>query len=149
MDLFRSALSLVIHKNGAVSSNDIHDLLSYYESKKGIKIDEERYKQAVESALLKYKEHELALFICTDKPCLKKISIVPSEENATALSESLGCPVEITGCHWQCRQAPVVTLKSGNCSESVVECLSQEKWQHVKELVASAQRDFFCLELCV
>jgi len=136
MDLLRSALALVIHKNGDVSDSDIDDLLNFYSAKKGISIDRDRYGAVVRAASDRYHQQETSLFICTDSPCLKRTFISPSDPSIETLSKELGCRVEVTGCHWQCEEAPVVTLKTGPESKSFVQCSSSESWQSIRDFIS-------------
>ena len=128
MDVFRSALSLVIHKNGSVTAKDVDDLIERYRVKKGITLDKNRYWQAVRTATEHYQRQEYCLFVCTDSRCLAKTYINPSNASMQALSRELDCPVEVTGCHWQCDDAPVVTLKVGKKSYPITNCDSEETW---------------------
>jgi hypothetical protein len=135
MDMARSALSLVIRKNGAVSDSDIDYVISFYREKKGITLDQSKYRQAVQVASDKYERLAKGLFVCTDKPCLRKSFVNPSDESIELLSKDIECPIEITGCHWQCEQAPVVTLKVGTASQSLVRCTS-DSWESIRRLIA-------------
>lgn len=136
MDIHRSALSLVIHKNGNVSECDIDYVLDFYRSNKGISIDAEKYREAVKRACSNYDKHANKLFICTDEPCLKKTFINPAGYSIETLSRKLKCPVETTGCHWHCDSAPVMTLKSDNRSNSFIKC-SAANWQSVYDSISS------------
>ncbi len=143
MDLFRSALSLVIHKNGHVSDADIEDLLNFYRHKKGIYIETERYRSTVEAAIKHYQKNINCLFICTDGPCLDKTFLTLSQISLQALRRELNCPVESSGCHWQCERAPSVTLKAGEESRSFPNCTAlhwNETCEHVVALVEKSDQ---------
>src|SRR4029450_5228504 len=129
MAVFRSALSLVIHKNGNVDREDVDDLIDRYRVKKGITLDKDKYWQAVRAATEHYQRQQYCLFVCTDSRCLAKSSINPSNSSMQALSRELNCPVEVTGCHWQCDDAPVLTLKVGSNSYAIANCSSDETWK--------------------
>jgi len=129
MDVFRSALSLVIHKNGSVTSADVDDLIERYRVKKGITLDKEKYWQAVRTATEHYQRQEYCLFVCTDSRCLAKTFLNPSNSSLQAVSRELNCPVEVTGCHWQCDDAPVLTLKVGASSYPLTNCSNEEAWR--------------------
>ena len=135
MDVFRSALSLVIHKNGHVSGEDVDDLIDRYRVKKGITLDKDKYWQAVRAATEHYQRQQYCLFVCTDSRCLAKTFLNPSNSSMQALSHELNCPVEVTGCHWQCDDAPVLTLKVGSQSYSFPDCSSAESWQSARESI--------------
>lgn len=141
MNVSRSALSLVIHKSGNVSSLDIDELLEHYRSRKGINIDREIYREAVKRASDHYNNHVISLFICTDRPCLKGTFVNPSEKSINALAQELKCPIETTGCHWQCDMAPVVTVKKGTQSRSFLQCSSSEEWQSIRDFLSASREE--------
>jgi hypothetical protein len=128
MDVFRSALSLVIHKEGNVTETDIDELIARYIAKKGITLDKERYTQAVQSAIDHYQNQEQCLFICTESRCLKNIYLAPSQQNAELIGRMLGCDVVMTGCHYKCELAPVMTLKMQDQCVTLPDCSSEEAW---------------------
>ncbi len=132
MDVFRSALSLVIHKNGKVIAEDVDDLVDRYRVKKGISLDKVRYWQAVKAATENYQRQDNCLFVCTDSRCLAKTFLSPSNASLKELSRDLDCPVEATGCHWQCDDAPVLTLKIGDRRYSIPDCSSAEALQSAR-----------------
>jgi hypothetical protein len=129
MNVFQSALSLVIYKNGNVQELDIDDLLTRYRLKKGITIEKEIYCQAVEDATQYYKKSEQCLFVCTATPCLKRSYLHASDETMNRLSQELGCEVNVTGCHYQCENGPALTLKINNNSWSFLDISTEEKWR--------------------
>lgn len=135
MDISRSALSLVIHKDGNVCAGDIDYVIDFYRVKKGITLDKDKYREAVEVSSVRYKNLAKGLFICTDKPCLRKSFINPSDKSLELLSKEIDCPIEITGCHWQCEQAPVATLKIGTISKSFLRCSSSDSWKSIRQFV--------------
>ncbi|MBY0548594.1 MAG: hypothetical protein K2W95_15090 [Candidatus Obscuribacterales bacterium] len=147
MDVFRSALSLVIHKNGNVEERDVTDLLGFYAESKGITICKEAYQRALNEALRQYHDAERKLYVCTDKPCIRSSYLNPAGASLQELSERLGCAVESTGCHWQCENAPVVTLKHQQNKTTYLHCVS-ERWAEVlrdianKRTCAAAERGF-------
>ena len=132
MDVFRSALSLVIHKHGNVDDADIDDLLDFYRSKKGINIDRSFFTAKVDAALSHYESKDRCLFVCSDGPCLERTSLNLSRSGIHSLQSSLDCEVELTGCHWLCDQAPSVTWKTGSRSESFVRCHEEDLKQIVR-----------------
>lgn len=145
MDTFRSALSLVIHKKGRVHKSDVDSLLSRYLGR-GVHVDPSEYIQAIRTATKHYWGNTTCLFICTDGPCQKQAVIENSKESLEKLSEELGCPVELTGCHWQCDHASVITLKNDSKCTSFLNCSSYPGWEFVREsvklLVQSASSSF-------
>jgi hypothetical protein len=141
MDVFRSALSLVIHKNGNVLESDVRDLLNHYRGNKGISIDRARYDEFIQLAQRHYANETVKLYICTDAPCLSRTFIHPSKLAIGKLSKELNCPVETSGCHWRCEEAPVVTLKHGQTSRCFVRCDAQENWNRVCESVLGLNRN--------
>jgi len=136
MDIWRSALAMVIYRNGQVLESDVDGLIERYSEKKGIHLDREIYMQAVASATRHYQKNENRLFVCTDSRCLDRSWLCPSRSNLAALESELECPVEPTGCHWICEEAPVVTLKKGACSYRFSDCSSRERWDEVKAELA-------------
>lgn len=128
----RSALSLVIYKKGRVTPEDIEKLLARHEREKRYTFDRNRYYLAVKNANAHYWSRAHCVFVCTAEPCQKRTIMDQSPDALAALSTSFGCPVELTGCHWQCDEAPAVTLKSGDTQTHFVECSSPERWEQVQ-----------------
>jgi ABC-type proline/glycine betaine transport system substrate-binding protein len=128
MNVFRSALSLVIHKEGNVSTTDIDQLIDRYKVKKGITLDKEKYTQAVDAAVERYQKPEPCLFICTESRCMKNMYIAPSQQNAEVIGRMLDCEVEMTGCHYKCELAPVLTLKKQDGCITFADCSSEMAW---------------------
>jgi hypothetical protein len=124
MDINRSAFSLVIHKNGNVTQSDIDDLLTRYRIHKGLFIDPKDYVEAIRLATERYQQNDNCLFVCTGGSCQKNAALDHSEKGIAKLGEELNCPVELTGCHWQCEHAPVVTLKTADHGQSFTHCSS-------------------------
>jgi hypothetical protein len=141
MDVFRSALSLVIHKNGHVLASDVRDLLNHYRANKGVTIDRARFDELIQLAQRQYMKESIKLYVCTDAPCLSKSFIHPSKLAIGQLAKELQCQVETSGCHWQCEEAPVVTLKHGQDSRSFVRCGSSESWASVCESILGLNRN--------
>ncbi|MGD9679694.1 MAG: (2Fe-2S) ferredoxin domain-containing protein [Candidatus Obscuribacterales bacterium] len=141
MDVWRSALAMVIYRNGQVEESDVDGLIERYREKKGIYLDRDIYLQAVASATRHYQKSESRLFVCTDSRCLDRSWLCPSRPNLTALERQLDCPVEATGCHWVCEEAPVVTLKKGSSAYRFEDCSSQERWDEVKSELALLLKD--------
>lgn len=135
MNVFQSALSLVIYKNGNVQEQDIDDLLARYRLKKGITIEKEVYCHAVESATQYFNKNEQCLFVCTAAPCLKRSYLHASDETMKRLSQELGCEVAVTGCHYQCDNGPALTLKINNSSWSFLDISTEEKWQEASRSI--------------
>lgn len=123
--MFRSALSLTIHKEGTVDEADVDDLIDRYKRRKGIIIDKPAYMQAVAAAVIHYHSRQKCLMVCTDTPCLEKTFLNTGETSAEKLSKQIACPVETTGCHWECEQAPVLTLKNGTDITRFYKCSSE------------------------
>lgn len=142
MDVFKSALSMVIHKNGRVEATDVDDLLNFYREKKGVAIDNQAYWRNIDSARHHYSKEQNKLFVCTDKPCLKNSFINPSGRGLEALAESLGCAVEATGCHWKCEEAPVLTLKIANEQYTFASCSTSEEWSLTQNSICAILQEF-------
>ena len=140
MNLLRSALSLLIHGKGEVSTGQIDELLDYYGSKRGIHVDREKYEEALVKARERYYANCTNLFVCTDSSCLKKSFLHPSERSLERLGRELGCPVEVTGCHWRCDEAPVVTFKDGAVSKTFTNCSTEADWQKIREHILRATK---------
>jgi hypothetical protein len=126
MDLTRAALSLVIHKQGAVTEIDVDDLLDRYKRKQGIAIDKADFLQALSHALQHYESRTKCLFVCTEGPCQKATFIHTDPTSLQKLSRELGCEVEDTGCHWQCEVAPVLTFKTETTVRRFGSCASEQ-----------------------
>jgi hypothetical protein len=126
MDLYRSALSLVIHKKGSVGEADVDDVISRYRRKRSIVIDKPSYLLALEAALAHYSEQKVCLFVCNEGVCAEKAFVGDAGPSLANLSEQLQCTVEETGCHWQCEGAPVLTLKVDGELISFSHCVSEE-----------------------
>ena len=135
MNVYRSILSFVIHKNGIVSESDIDQRLAVLLDKKGVIVDRQIFKDHVAKSLDFYYKHHTTVLVCTDGPCLKNIAICPSESEFKRLSDIFGCPVQSTGCHWHCANGPAITLKHGAETETFEGCNSSEHWDTVKEKV--------------
>ena len=133
MKVFESALSLVIYKNGDVQEQDIDDLLIRYRIKKGIIIEKETYRQAVEAATQYFNRHDECLFVCTAAPCLKQSYLHPSNDSMQKVSQELGCEVAVTGCHYQCESGPTMTLKLDKGSSLFLDISTDEKWHAARE----------------
>lgn len=141
MDVWRSALAMVIYRNGQVEESDVDGLIERYREKKGIHLDRDIYMQALASATRHYQKSENRLFVCTDIRCLDRSWLCPSRPNLAALESELGCPVEPTGCHWVCEEAPVVTLKRGIQAYRFADCSSKERWDEVRSQLRSLLKD--------
>ncbi len=139
MNVMRTALSLTIHKRGAVSVDDAEALLKRYREKKGIFIDREIFKQALGDSRLHFENQTKTLFICTDNSCLRSTFVSPSDSSTQALSRVLNCAVETTGCHWQCADAPVVTFKFGHSTKSFLRCSSLESWHGIRDFISDVE----------
>ena len=142
MNVFSSALSLVIHKEGYVSDEDIADLLLRYREKKGIFIEKDVYDSAVKAALEHYHKKETNLLVCTGKSCLEKSFLHPSRKSLDKLEQMLGCAVETTGCQYRCEAAPIVSLKT-ECGLTAFEnCSDESNWNQalnkISELLKKA-----------
>lgn len=111
MDIYQAALSLVIHKNGAVTEADADDLLDRYKRKSGLIVNKAEFMQSLHEATQHYSAQAKCLFVCTEIHCAGKTIIPLDPESLSALGASLDCAVEPTGCHWQCEFAPVFTIK--------------------------------------
>lgn len=135
MDIHRSALSMVIHKQGDVTEWDVTDLIQRYQAKKGITLDKERYWQAVRVATEQYKSNVPCLYMCTDSRCLTKAYLSPTGASLEQLSAELGCRVEPTGCQWQCEEAPMLTMKTASGAESLFRINSAESWQAAQVVI--------------
>jgi hypothetical protein len=142
MDLFKSALSLVIHKNGCVDAADVDDLLNFYREKKGISIDHKAYWRTVDSARHHYSKEQNKLFVCTDKPCLKNSFVNPSGRSLDALAGDLGCDVEATGCQWKCEDAPVLTLKIASEQYTFSRCSTVYLWSGAQSSICAILQEF-------
>lgn len=134
MDLYRSALSLVIHKSGDVHEHDVKDLLSFYRENKGISIDEQAYERALASALEHYRRED-RLYVCTDRPCLRESLINPSGKGLAELSSKWQIDVEATGCHWLCADAPVISLKHAEGQQTFTYCNSTVRLSEVETAI--------------
>jgi hypothetical protein len=135
MDILRSALSLVIHRGGKVSIRDITSLIKRYRSKRGIEIDQDEYVRAIKTSTEYYHQERARVFICTDRPCAKRSIFEISEDCLDSLSAKIGCSVITTGCHWQCDDAPVITLKVGDKTKHYLKCETQARRDQVLESI--------------
>lgn len=126
MDLYRSALSLTIHKLGFVEEADVDDVISRYRKKHSIVIDKDSYLHALEAALAHYNARPAYLFVCNEGACAQKAFLGADGPWSASLREKLPCPVEETGCHWKCEMAPVLTLKLGSQQINYPDCSSAE-----------------------
>lgn len=129
-DIFKKAFSLVLNKNGKVSTQDVDELLHHYKVDKNIDIDKSAF--VIELALAKkfYSEQEKSLFVCTNVTCKDSTYLEQSESSLNNLAKNLGCQVIKTGCHWQCEYASVVTLKTGEYLTSYTGCNSKIDWEN-------------------
>lgn len=130
---FRRALSFVLHNNGQILESDIDDLLEHFKVDKGIEIDKEEFLYEVKEAKQFFKNFDKCLFVCTNVTCSKLSYFESSKESFENLSKSIDCPVIPTGCHWQCENAPVVTMKKGSQLQSFVNCSNSSSWDSVIE----------------
>lgn len=140
MNIFRSALSLVLYKKGKVAQADIDQLLKRYRDSDRIELDAQAYRRAVDAATEHYWRKERCFFICTGRPCDEKSTLDTSDLFLTYLANKLQCPIELTGCHWRCEVAPVATLKLGEMSHSF-SIMNESSWiptvEKVRELIDS------------
>ena len=127
-DNFRRAFSFVLHHNGFVKEADMDELLLHFKVDKGIVINRNEFLLEVEKALDYFHSLENCLFVCTNITCSKKSYFEITETSLIELSKKLDCPVVATGCHWQCENAPVITLKNGTEKNSYVRCSSDKTW---------------------
>lgn len=126
VDLYKSALSLLIHKQGCVSDGDVDDLLERYKKKRSIVIAKGDYLQALSEAKQHYFGTTVCLFVCSEGACAERAYIGAEGPSPALMQEKLGCPVEMTGCHWQCELAPVVTLKIDSRQVCYADCSSAQ-----------------------
>ena len=139
MDIFRSALSLVIYKNGSVTEADVDDLIDRYRKKQSIVIEKDSFLQTLRTATEHYEGQTRCLFVCAEGPCLQKQFMEPCEAAVQELSKELGCDVEVTGCHWQCELAPVSTLKVGSTIKVLAKSTAESVCANVRTALALAE----------
>jgi hypothetical protein len=137
LNVYRAALSFVIHKKGVVTDADIEQRLETLRIKKGVTLDPQIFRGFIQKGLDFYHKHYLTVLVCTDGPCLKNSDINPSERSMNQLSEEFGCPVQATGCHWHCSEGPAVTIKHGAHAETFIGCNSALQWNEIKNKVLS------------
>jgi hypothetical protein len=126
MDLFKSALSLVIHKEGDVVEADVDDLISRYKKKRAVDIDKPSYMTALDQALKHYDSRKLCMFVCNEAACAEKAFVGAAGPSMSELESLMPCAVEETGCHWKCELAPVLTLKQGDTQTVFANCSSDQ-----------------------
>ena len=133
MDLFRSALSLAIHKSGDVTDADVDDLISRYKKRRSIDVDKASYLVALDQALKHYHAQRLCMFVCNEATCAEKRFVGGAGPSFLELQQLLPCDVEETGCHWKCESAPVLTLKVGDDQVVFANCDSDDTLRSVIE----------------
>ncbi|GEM_PF-953560 len=132
LDIRKSALSLVIHKEGRVLIDDINELLERYRLR-GIEIDRAEYIQAIKDSAEYYFSDRARLMICTDGACAKRSYVEHSEASLFEISRNLSCPVLLTGCHWRCEDGPVLALKVGAKNHSYLHCENDSSYLQAQE----------------
>jgi hypothetical protein len=135
LNVYRAALSFVIHKQGVVADADIDQRLETLRVKKGVTLDPHIFRGFIQKGLDFYHKHYLTVLVCTDGPCLKHSDINPSERSMNQLTEEFGCAVQATGCHWHCSEGPTVTIKNGDDAETFIGCNSPLQWNEIKNKV--------------
>lgn len=140
VDVFRSAFSLVIYREGNVTIDDIDRVLERYRIKRGVDVDRDAYIRAVKDSRSYYLSERQRLMICTDGACLKRCVVDLTHDYIEGLAKQVGCSVITTGCHWRCDDASVVSLKVGAKSSSYLNCDTEENYiemlESVKKLIA-------------
>lgn len=137
MDIERSALSLMIHKEGHVTEADVSFLIDWYRENRNITIERDVYGEALERVRRFYSEQPVRLMVCTDGPCEKQSCLNTQEGDLSELSEFLGCPVLPTGCHWECEDAAILTLKLGDSHHRFRRLNSWSELQNVLATIKS------------
>lgn len=133
MDLFRSALSLAIHKQGDVAEADVDDVIERYKKRRAVEIDKRHYLEALDLALKHYEAQKSCLFVCNEGACAEKAFVGAAGPSLLELASQMPCSVEETGCHWKCELAPVLTLKSGQGQTVFASCDSDESLKSAVE----------------
>ena len=135
MEIKRSAYSLVIHQRDCITEEDIDTLLLRIAQKRGVYFEREEYIATVNQAMERYFSEYSRVMICTDSHCLKGKVLDTSEAVLAKLSNALGCPVETTGCHWHCQEAPVITLKYGERDVHYFNCDNDKRVAEVFDTI--------------
>jgi hypothetical protein len=80
------------------------------------------------------------LFVCTAQPCRDKANFDVSDGALTRLSAEIGAPISKTGCQGPCKQAPLLTLRTGDKQQIFAEVVTDENWHAVLKYIQAAIR---------
>jgi hypothetical protein len=100
--------------------------------------------QELEDTLIKVKQKYFdgknRFYLCNAEPCRGKFGFETSDHVLDNLSRKLGLGISKTGCQGPCKQAPVVSLRIGERSETFAQMTSQDDWRAVLAFVKAAVR---------
>ena len=129
-DLEFHASGFVAKVGGTWTDTGFEQFREYLE-KIGIVASEDELRAVVENVKEKFWQGDCRVFLCNALPCHTKIRFDLSIEALDRSYAEFGVPVSLTGCQGPCKQAPVLTLRVGNRSESFAQVASPADWQTV------------------
>lgn len=131
------ASGFVVKVAGSWTDLSVEQFRAYLKAR-GLLPSEEELRAALARAKENFLQGESRLFVCNALPCSVKIGFDLSTEALACAQRESGVPISFTGCQGPCKQAPVLTLRTGDRSELFAQVASPGDWKTLLEFASKA-----------
>jgi hypothetical protein len=136
-DLDMQAAALVVSVQGLWTPDTVERFRASL-ARRGLAPTEGEVLAALERARQLFFAGEVRLFLCHGRPCRERVRFDASEQTLRNLEAECALPISLTECQGPCKQAPVATLRVGQCCEMFSQFTKPADWQTVLDFAMRA-----------